>query len=210
MPQFEIIKDVGVTLQKLLESCFAEEGYRDVEFYTALPTEENIKKLPALCLFLTAVAIDSRHRERDPVLVSEMEADGEIREYMTAPPTVCWLYYLISAWGKTAEEEHVLLALAMKVLLENPQIRETNFVGTSLRAGEKLPIQVVEESEFGYEETMAFWRSIGEPVRPLLQYRVGARVLGDKPIREIRRTMGMEMGMSSRDRPRRGRKRKSA
>jgi hypothetical protein len=210
MPQFEIIKDVGVTLQKLLETNFAEEGYRDVEFYTALPTEENVKKLPALCLFLTAVAIDSRHRERDPVLVSEMEPGGEILEYMTAPPTVCWLYYLVSAWGKTAEEEHVLLALAMKVLLENPQIRDTNFAGTSLRAGEKLPIQVVEESEFGYEETMAFWRSIGEPVRPLLQYRVGARVLGDKPVREIKRTLGVQLGVASRERPRRGRKRKSA
>lgn len=210
MPQFEIIKDVGVTLQKLLENSFSEEGYKDVEIYTALPTEENIKKLPAVCLFLTSVAIDPRHRERDPVLVSTTDGSGGVREYMTSPPTVVWLYYLLSAWGKSAEEEHVLLALAMKVLLESPQITETNFVGSSLRAGERLPIQVVEETEFGYEETMAFWRSIGEPVRPLLQYRVGARVIGDKPVREVRRALDVQFEMARREQPRRGRKRRKS
>ena len=94
---------------------------------------------------------------------------------MTSPPTVCWLYYLVSAWGKSAQEEHVLLALAMKILMENPSVEEAFFEGTSLRAGERLPIYVVEESEFGYEETMAFWRSIGEPVRPMVQYPSGHR-----------------------------------
>jgi len=203
MAQFEIIKDVGVSLQKLLESRFAEEGYRDVEVYTPLPTADNLKKLPAVCLFLTAVPVDSRHRERNAVLVSTTEESGAIREYKTVPPTVCWLYYLVSAWGKTAEEEHVLLALAMKVFMEHPQIHEESFHGTSLRPGERLPIYVVEESEFGYEETMAFWRSIGEPVRPMIQYRVGARLIGDKPMQEVRRAMNMQIGMSSREPPER-------
>jgi hypothetical protein len=201
MAQFEIIKDVGITLQKLLEENFTQEGYRDVEIYTRLPTEDNVKKLPAVNLFLTAITVDSRHRERDPVLVSETESDGEIREYFTVPPTVCWLYYLVSAWGKSAEEEHVLLALAMKVLMENGQIKEENFSGSSLRAGERLPVVVVEESEFGYEETMAFWRSIGEPVRPLVQYRVGARLIGDRSVREIKRAMDMFIGLKKNEKP---------
>lgn len=196
MAQFEIIKDVGVTLQKMLERNFAEEGYRDVEIYNTLPTEENVKKLPAVVLFLTAVTIDSRHRERPPVLVSKTEPDGEVREYMTVPPTVMWLYYLVSAWGKSSQEEQVLLALSLKVFMENPGINESDFEGSSLRAGERLPIYVVEESEFGYEETMAFWRSIGEPVRPLVQYRVGARLIGEKPTQHIRRAMDMQLGLN--------------
>ena len=199
MAQFEIIKDVGVTLQKLVESRFAEEGYRDVEVYTTLPTEDNIKKLPAVCLFLSAVTVDSRHRERPPILVSTTNDEGRVREYMTVPPTICWLYYLVSAWGKTAEEEHVLLALAMKVFMEHPQIKEELFQGASLRPGERLPVYVVEESEFGYEETMAFWRSIGEPVRPMVQYRVGARLFGDKPIQEVKRAMDMQIGMARKE-----------
>jgi hypothetical protein len=210
MAQFEIIKDVGVSLQKLLENEFASEGYRDVEVYTTLPTEENVKKLPALVLFLVAVTIDSRHRERPPILVSETEPDGSVREYMTAPPTVMWLYYLVSAWGKSAQEEHVLLALAMKVFMENPQLKEGMFDGTSLRAAETLPVYVVEESEFGYEETMAFWRSIGEPVRPMLQYRVGARLYSDKPTQEIRRAMDIQLGMQRKPRPRPGRRKRAA
>lgn len=210
MAQFEIIKDVGVSLQKLLENTFAEEGYRDVEIYSALPTEDNIKKLPALCLFLSAVTVDSRHRERSPILVTEAGEDGAIREYMTAPPTIVWLYYLVSAWGKSAQEEHVLLALAMKILMENPQLKEGNFEGASLRPDEFLPIYVVEESEFGYEETMAFWRSIGEPVRPMVQYRVGARLYGDRAAYEVRRAMDVQLGMKRKPRPRRGRRRRAA
>lgn len=208
MAQFEIIKDVGASLQKLLEKNFAEEGYRDVEVYTTLPTEENIKKLPAVAMFLVAVTVDSRHRERPPIMVSETEPDGSVREYMTAPPTVMWLYYIISAWGKSAQEEHVLLALAMKVFMESPQLKEENFEGVSLRAGERLPIYVVEESEFGYEETMAFWRSIGEPVRPSIQYRVGCRLFGDKATQEIKRAMDIQLGMQRKPRPRPGRRRR--
>ena len=208
MAQFEIIKDVGASLQKLLEKSFAEEGYRDVEIYSALPTEENVKKLPAVVTFLSAVTVDARHRERSHILVTEAEPDGAVREYMTAPPTVMWLYYLVSAWGKSAQEEHVLLALAMKVFMESPQLREENFEGASLRAGEFLPIYVVEENEFGYDETMAFWRSIGEPVRPLVQYRVGARLYGDKPTREIRRAMDLQLGMKRKPRSRPGRGRR--
>jgi len=210
MAQFEVIKDVGISLQKLLETHFAEEGYRDVEIYATLPTEENVKKLPAMCLFLSAVTVDSRHRERSPILVTETDQDGSIREYMTAPPTIVWLYYLVSAWGKSAQEEHVLLALAMKIFMENPQLKEGNFDGTSLRAGEFLPIYVVEESEFGYEETMAFWRSIGEPVRPLVQYRVGARLYGDRALYRFKRAMDIQLGMKRKPRPRRGRRRRAA
>ena len=44
MGQFEVIKDVSTTLQKLLESSLKNAGYKDVELYTAIPTEENIKK----------------------------------------------------------------------------------------------------------------------------------------------------------------------
>ena len=84
MAQFEVIKDVGISLQKLLENNFAEEGYRDVEIYSTLPTEENVKKLPAMCLFLTAVTVDSRHRERSPILVTETEQDGSISESTVA------------------------------------------------------------------------------------------------------------------------------
>ena len=200
MAQFEIIKDVGVTLQKLLEAEFEEEGYKDVEVYSTLPTEENIKKLPAISLFLSAVTIDSRHRERSPILVSTTEADGRVKEYMTVRPTIVWLYYLISAWGKSAQEEHVLLALAMKIIMEAPQINESNFHGMSLRAGEKLPVYVVEEGEFGYEEALAFWRSVGEKMRPIVQYRVGARLYAEKEARGVKRAIDIQVGLSPTDR----------
>ena len=83
MGQFEIIKDVGTTLTKLLEGNLKRSGYKDVELYTAIPTEENIKKLPAVSLFLSAVAVDPIIRERGEKLVSVSEESGEILE---SPP----------------------------------------------------------------------------------------------------------------------------
>lgn len=176
MAQFEIIKDVTVTLTKLLTENFKEAGYKDIEMYNCLPTEENVKKLPAICLFLTAVSVDPLHKERDEVLVSETDEDGAVIEYTTAPTMVFWMYMLLSAWGKTPQEEHVLLGLAMRELHDNNLITEDFFIGESLQRGEQLPIRVVDESEFGYDENMAFWRSIGEPIRPSVLYRVGARL----------------------------------
>jgi hypothetical protein len=58
MAQFEIIKDVTQTLTKIVGDTFKEAGYKDIEIYNCLPTEENVKKLPAICLFLSSVSID--------------------------------------------------------------------------------------------------------------------------------------------------------
>lgn len=187
MAQFEIIKDVSVTLTKILTETFKEAGYKDIEFYNCLPTEENVKKLPAICLFLTAVSVDKLHRERDAVLVSETTEEGNIVEYVRQPTMVTWLYFLLSAWGKTAQEEHVLLGLAMRVLHDNPTLTEARFTGESIRRGEKLPVRVVDESEFGYDETMAFWRSLGEPIRPAVLYRVGTRIQGVQAQKHVKR-----------------------
>jgi len=189
MAQYEIIKDVTQTLTKIIGDTFIEFGYKDIEIYNCLPTEENVKKLPAICMFLSAVNIDKLIRERDGVLVSETNEDGEVIEFETVPPVNLWLHFLLSAWGKTPQEEHVLLGLAMRTLLDNPVINESNFDGESLQLGEEIPLRVVDDGEFGYDETMAFWRSIGEPVRPAILYRVGARLYGVKGKREIKRAI---------------------
>ncbi len=187
MAQFEIIKDVSVSLTKLLTDSFKEAGYKDIEIYNTLPTEENVKKLPAISLFMTAVSVDRRHKERDVVLVSETTEEGEVIEYERMPTMVCWLYYMLSSWGKTPQEEHVLLGLAMRVLHDYPVLGAENFEGDSLVGGEELPIRVVDESEFGYDETMAFWRSLGEPIRPAVLYRVGANLRSSRALRHIKR-----------------------
>ncbi len=197
MAQFEIIKDVTVTLTKLLSENFKEAGYKDIEMYNTLPTEENVKKLPAISIFLTAVSVDPMHRERDQVLVSEAEESGEIIEYTTSPTMVLWLYFLLSAWGKTPQEEHVLLGLAMRELHDNSLITESFFNGESLGRGEELPIRIVDETEFGYDENMAFWRSIGEPIRPSVLYRVGARLQGVKRQEVVRRVTARNIRLKS-------------
>lgn len=192
MAQFEIIKDVTQTLTKIITDSFKETGYKDIEIYNCLPTEENVKKLPAICLFLSAVSVDRLYREFEPVLVNESNEDGDIVEYETSPPLYLWLYFLLSAWGKTPQEEHVLLGLAMRVFMDNPILTSDNFVGESIQLGEHLPLRVVNENEFGYDETMAFWRSIGEPVRPALLYRARARLYGVRSRRDIARVLNRQ------------------
>ena len=196
MGQFEVIKDVSTTLQKLLESSLKNAGYKDVELYTAIPTEENIKKLPALSLFLSADCVDPIIRDRGQKLMSVNEESGEVVEYSVDPSLLLKLYYVVSAWGKTPQEEHVLLALAIKVLYEHPQIGEDLLQGYSFRQREIIALRAVEEPKFGYEETMSFWRSMGEKVRPAAQFCVWAYLDSDRRSDPIRRTFERSMKVS--------------
>ena len=200
MGQSEIIKDVSTTLQKLLETSLKNAGYKDVELYTAIPTEENIKKLPALSLFLSAVCIDPIIRERGQILTNVSGENGEIVEYAVDSPILLKLYYVVSAWGKTPQEEHVLLALAIKVFYEHPEIGEGLLQGYSFRQRESIAIRPVEEPKFGYEETMSFWRSMGEKVRPAAQFCVWAYLDSDKRGDPIRRTFSRSLSLSGQSR----------
>jgi hypothetical protein len=194
--QFEIVKDVGTTLTKLLEANLKNSGYKDVELYTSIPTEENIKKLPAVSLFLSAVCVDPIIRERGEKLVSVSDESGGIVEYHMDPPMLLKLYYIISAWGKTPQEEHVLLALAMKVFYEHPELVGDALHGYSFRQRETITIRPVEEPKFGYEETMSFWRSMGEKVRPAAQFCVWAYLDSDRRGEPIRRTFDRSLGLA--------------
>jgi len=201
--QFEIVKDVGNTLTKLLESNLKNSGYKDVELYTSIPTEENIKKLPAVSLFLSAVCVDPIIRERAEKLVSVSDESGEIVEYRMDPPMLLKLYYVVSAWGKTPQEEHVLLALAMKVFYENPEISGELLQGYSFRQRETITIRPVEEPKFGYEETMSFWRSMGEKIRPAAQFCVWAYLDSDRRGEPVRRTFDRSLSLAGSRRRRR-------
>lgn len=203
MGQFEIVKDVGNTLTKLLESNLKNSGYKDVELYTSIPTEENIKKLPAVSLFLSAVCVDPIIRERAEKLVSVSDESGEIVEYRMDPPMLLKLYYVVSAWGKTPQEEHVLLALAMKVFYENPEISGDLLQGYSFRQRETITIRPVEEPKFGYEETMSFWRSMGEKIRPAAQFCVWAYLDSDRRGEPVRRTFDRSLSLAGSRRRRR-------
>ncbi|OIP28988.1 MAG: hypothetical protein AUK47_28590 [Deltaproteobacteria bacterium CG2_30_63_29] len=203
MGQFEIVKDVGNTLTKLLESNLKNSGYKDVELYTSIPTEENIKKLPAVSLFLSAVCVDPIIRERAEKLVSVSDESGEIVEYRMDPPMLLKLYYVVSAWGKTPQEEHVLLALAMKVFYENPEISGELLQGYSFRQRETITIRPVEEPKFGYEETMSFWRSMGEKIRPAAQFCVWAYLDSDRRGEPVRRTFDRSLSLAGSRRRRR-------
>lgn len=202
MGQFEIVKDVGTTLSKLLESNLKGSGYKDVEVYTCIPTEENVKKLPALSLFLASVAVDPIIRERGEKLVSVAADSGEVVEYWMDQPMLLKLYYVVSAWGKTPQEEHVLLALAIKIFYEHPEMKGDLLHGYSFRQAEGITIRPVEEPKFGYEETMSFWRSMGEKVRPAAQFCVWAYLDSDRRGPPVRRAFDRELALAGRRRRR--------
>lgn len=171
-----------------------------MELYTTIPTEENIKKLPALSLFLSAVCVDPIIRERGQKLMSVNEESGEVVEYSVDPSLLLKLYYTVSAWGKTPQEEHVLLALAIKVFYEHPEIGEGLLQGYSFRQREIIALRPVEETKFGYEETMSFWRSMGEKVRPAAQFCVWTYLDSDRRSDPIRRTFDRSMKLSGQGR----------
>jgi len=88
------------------------------------------------------------------------------------------------------------MALAMKVLFENPVLAEDEQKGNSFALGESVPIRPVEEPKFGYEEGMAFWRSLGEKIRPIVQYCAYAHLHSDRRVREVPRVMDRVIDLS--------------
>ena len=90
----------------------------------------------------------------------------------------------------------MLLALAIKVFYEHPQIAEGLLQGYSFRQREIIALRPVEEPKFGYEETMSFWRSMGEKVRPAAQFCVWTYLDSDRRSDPIRRTFDRSVKMS--------------
>ena len=193
MSQFEVIRDIGKTLEEILKSSFKERGFTTVNVSTDKPKKDNIKNLPTVSCYLYHVGFAPGYKERTQTLVSAHDRDGGIVEYYQDAPLYLHGHYIISVWGNSPAEENLLLGLAVKTFLERPIITGEDLKGDAFYPDDKLNMYPNLQGDFN--DVLTFWRALGEDVRPSLYYYVKFRIESDRKSSEIRRITDKEVAL---------------
>jgi hypothetical protein len=193
MSQFEVIKDIGETLKELLKGSFKTAGFTTVTVSTDKPKKDNIKSLPTLSCYLYHVAVAPGYRERSDHLVTTYGKEGNLVEYYQDAPIYLMAQYIISVWGNSPNEENLLLGLVVKTFLEHPILMGEVLKGDSFFPDEKLNLFPNLGSDFN--DSLSFWRSLNEEVRPSLFYSVKFRIESERRSEELTRVTGRDLAI---------------
>ncbi len=193
MSQFEAIKDVNETLKELLKESFKKTGFTTVTVSTDRPKKDNIKNMPTVNCYLYHVGFDPSYRERTDTLVSSYDKAGNVIEYYQDAPVYLRAHFIISVWGNSPNEENLLLGLAVKTFGEHPMIVGELLKGESWYPDDRLNVYPNLQADFN--DTMSFWRSLNEDLRPSVYYFVKFRIESDRRSGETRRVVEKEMAV---------------
>ncbi len=180
-PQHHIIKETSDSLGRLLQDEFKRAGYKRVHLVEEPPKPEAVEgKLPAVSVYLYQVSLDSEgvdghvHSE----LVREERDDGTVEEYSRRRRIWVRLDYLISTWAQTAEDEQLLLGLAIRAIMDNPTVARERLRGDAFDDDHELFVVLSTRLDEG---TLArFWGSLGQPIRPAIQAWTAIPIVPEK------------------------------
>jgi hypothetical protein len=193
MSQFEVIKDVNETLKKLLEESFKKTGFTTVTVSTDRPKKDNIKNMPTVSCYMYHVGFYGGYKERTDTLVSSYDREGNVVEYYQDAPVYLNAHFIISVWGNSPNEENLLLGLAVKTILEHPMITGDLLKGDSWYPDDKINVYPNLQADFN--DTLSFWRSMNEDLRPSIYYFVRFRIESDRKSSEVRRVTGKDFSI---------------
>jgi len=193
MSQFEVVRDIGESLKELLKESFKASGFTTVTVSNERPKKDNIKSLPTVNLFLYHLTWAPGYKERTDTLVTTYDKDGRLVEYYQDAPAYLHAQFILSVFGNTPNEENLLLGLIVKTFLENPILFGGQLKGNSFFPDDKINVYPNLQSDFN--ESVSFWRSLNEEVRPSLFYYVKFRVESDRRSSELRRVLGRDLAV---------------
>jgi hypothetical protein len=114
MATYEAIAAAGQTIIGLLSDACPKPEFEGVRFSLYQIKDFLSPMEEGLSLFLYRVAVNGSRRNLPPTT----GADG--RRYR--PPIPLDLHYMLTAWGKTAEKQHLLLGWAIRMLQDVPVV----------------------------------------------------------------------------------------
>jgi hypothetical protein len=169
--QHHIIKETSESLGELLQSVFRESGYKRVHLVVAAPKQDAIEgKLPAVSVYLYNLVPDyeGNFGNRSELYVEKVvDPDGSLREVAREQPIWVRLDYLISTWAQTPEEEQLLIAAAIKGIIEHPTLSGAELKGESFSSVNELPLLLSQKLDEGV--LSRFWASLNQPLKPAIQ-----------------------------------------
>jgi len=191
MSQFEVIKDIDETLKELLKDSFKQAGFTTVTISTDRPKKDNIKNMPTVSCYMYHLSFHSGYKERTDSLVSSFDRQGNIVEYYQDAPVYLYAHFILSVWGNAPNEENLLMGLAIKTLLEHPILTGDLLKGNAFVPDDKLNVYPNLQSDFN--DTLSFWRSLSEELRPSVYYYVRFHIDSDRRSQPVRRVTGKEV-----------------
>lgn len=193
MSQFEVIKDISETVKQLLERAYKSTGFTTVTISTDKPKKDNIKNLPTVNCYLYHVSFAPGYRERTPNLVTTFDKEGDIVEFYQDAPLYLYAHLLLNVWGNSPNEENLLLGLGIKTFVEHPMIEGELLKGDSFYPDDQLNLYPHLGKEFN--DTLAFWRSMGEEIRPAIYYFIKFRIESERRSAPIKRVTGKDFAI---------------
>jgi hypothetical protein len=156
-----MIADLDKTLEELLK--------RDLPTVTVSfdpPDDKFAPALPALDLFLYDVRENRELRTNQPAV----ERDGSDAIARRRPAVRIDCSYLVTAWASDAQNEHLLLSEALKVLLRYPTLPRDVLKG-SLQ-GQDLPLPTSTLQPSLLQSVGEFWQAMGGKPKAAFNYSV--------------------------------------
>ncbi len=185
MAQHQIIRDVGQTLLGVLRAELSAQRSK-AKALLATPTPEFLRKsAPALVLYLYDLrgnqhTLQGEHWQREEEIVDD---NGDAHIVVYERPLELELRYLLCANCEELADEHELLAIGMKALLENQLITAANLSGDSWTDQDKL--HVVHDQEFDLQTCRAVFGGFGAGPKVAVGYRSKVRLAS---MRELSRS----------------------
>jgi hypothetical protein len=193
MSQFEVIRDIGETLKELLKRSFKDAGFTTVTVSNEKPKKDNIKSLPTVNFYLYHVTFAPGYKERTDHLVTTHTKDGRLVEYYQDAPAYLHGQFVVSVHGNSPGEENVLLGLTIKTFLENPLLFGDQLKGDSFFPDDR--VNVFPNLQADFNDSLSFWRSLNEEVRPTLFYCVKFRIESERRSDSLTRVVGRDLAI---------------
>ncbi len=193
MSQFEVIRDIGESVKELLKGSFRAAGFTTVTVSNDRPKKDNVKSLPLVSCYLYHVGFAPGYKERTDHLVTTYSKDGRLVEYYQDAPAYLHAQFIVSVFGNTPNEENLLLGLVVKTFLERPILHGEMLKGDSFFPDDK--INVFPNLQADFNDSLAFWRSLNEEIRPSLFYYAKLRIESERRSEELQRVTGRDLAV---------------
>ena len=187
MPNHQVSRDARQSLLGVLRAELTAHRAK-AKAYLAAPTVEFLRKnSPCLVLYLYDLRPSFEVRSNENWHLEEEITDDKGETYVVryARPLDMGLHYLLTASADDLGEEHEILALGMKALLDHGRLSGEMLVGDSFTKGEVLPVSV--DEGFDLETASTVFGGFGAGPRLAVGYRAEARLFSGKELGRSRR-----------------------
>jgi hypothetical protein len=187
MPKHQVIRDVGLSLLGVLRAELTAAKSK-AKAFLATPTQGFLdKNAPCLCLYLYDVRGSYQVRTSENWQLEEEVTDesGDSVIVRYGRPLDLALHYLLTARADDLADEHEVLALGMRALLDHGKLQGDQLAGDSFSKDDVVPVAI--DDTFTLETSHAVFGGFAAAPRLAVGYRAETRLFSGKELGRTRR-----------------------